>query len=135
MVFPDLLKGAIRSILTLPFSCHGLLGFSALPLRSEYIVFVGACYGHVTCTNSKLGVLYIYDRPTNWTTMVWRAEARLYPNTQNLRPFRTSCGEPVLNQNLFLFSGSLSDSLLYMTPCPKGGRQLDLGDRVTNEIM
>ena len=41
-----------------------VLDFSALPLRSGHVVFVGARYKHVRCTNSKLRVLYTRDRPT-----------------------------------------------------------------------
>ena len=38
-----------------------VLDFSALPLRSEHIVFVGACNKYVRSTNSKLRLLYIRD--------------------------------------------------------------------------
>ena len=36
--------------------------FSALPSRSEHIVFVGARYKHVRCTNSKPRVLPVIGR-------------------------------------------------------------------------
>ena len=37
--------------------------FSAAATIESYIVFVGAPYKHVRCTNSKLRVLYTRDPP------------------------------------------------------------------------
>ena len=45
-----------------------VLDFSALPLRSEHIVLVGARYERVRCANSKLMVLNTRDRLAKWTT-------------------------------------------------------------------
>ena len=37
--------------------------FSGAATIEQYIVFVGARYKHVRCTNSKLRVLYTHDPP------------------------------------------------------------------------
>ena len=47
-------KGAITTV---------FVRFSGAATIEQYIVFVGARYKHVRCTNSKLRVLYTHDPP------------------------------------------------------------------------
>ena len=37
--------------------------FSGATMIEQYIVFVGICYKHIGCTNTKLQVLYSHDPP------------------------------------------------------------------------